>query len=43
MCDNGKMLHNAPVSIRKRTPEDLSITKSRGSLNAAPLLHSPTP
>ena len=43
VCDNGKMLHDAPVSIRKRTPEDLSNTKSRGLLNAASLLHSPLP
>ena len=28
MCDNGKMLHDAPASIRKRIPEDLSITNS---------------
>ena len=28
-CDNGKMLHDTPVSIRKRRPEDWSITKSR--------------
>ena len=43
VCENGKVLNDAPALIKKQTTDDLSIMKSRGSLNAAPLPHCHVP
>ena len=41
--ENEKMFHDAPVSAKKWTSEDLSVTKIKGLFTAAPLLHSSMP